>query len=95
MVVDQILLELPGLIVVQPDTGQFTDAGVDAVHHLAAGDPALQEGAAGPDPVQGAGGQFHGFTASGDLQKLFDGETGTVQNDRHAILLARFPGGGL
>ena len=95
MVVDQVLLELPGLVVVQPDAGQFTDAGVDAVHHLAAGDPALQEGAAGPDPVQGAGRQFHGFAASCDPQKFFDGETGTVQNDRHPTLLAPLPGGGL
>jgi len=42
---------------------------------------------AGPDPVQGIGGDLYGFAVTGDAHQLVDGQSRAVQKDRHLFLL--------
>jgi len=87
VIVDQVLLEFLGLIVVQDDLAQLSDAGVDPVHDLLRLDLPLQHGATDLDPLHGVGMQFHLFTVTGDLYDLVDCQSGAIEYDGHWVPL--------
>ncbi|MBV6466869.1 MAG: hypothetical protein PGMFKBFP_02196 [Anaerolineales bacterium] len=74
VIVDKVSLKFLHLLVVQDLFRKLADAGVRAVHDLFRGQFLFQHGAAGFDPLQRGGGQFHFFVPARDGDNFFDGE---------------------
>ena len=83
MVVDQVPLKLLDLLIGENHLRELPDAGVDPVHDLPGRDLLLQHGAAALDPLHGIGIDVYLFLVTGNLQDLFDGQTGSRDGKAH------------